>query len=39
MSPANDMENLYNLFLNYLLKPSEWVNSKIGGEGELGDLS
>ncbi len=35
----NNMENLYNLFLNYLLKPHEWVNSKIGGEGELGDLS
>ena len=33
------MENLYNLFLNYLLKPNEWVNSKIGSEGELGDLS
>jgi len=33
------MENLFNLFLNYLLKPNEWVNSKIGSEGELGDLS
>jgi len=37
--PPNNMENLYNLFLNYLLKPNEWVNSKIGSEGELGDLS
>lgn len=39
MPQSPNMENLYNLFLNYLLKPNEWVNSKIGSEGELGDLS
>jgi hypothetical protein len=40
MSPPNNMENLYNLFLNHLLKPIEWASAKnIGQEGELGDLS
>jgi hypothetical protein len=40
MSPPNNMENLYNLFLNHLLKPIEWASAKtIGQDGELGDLS
>ena len=40
MSPPNNMENLYNLFLNHLLKPFEWASAKnIGQEGELGDSS